>query len=275
MIDKKANLSVKKQCILLRIARSTAYHRPKPVSDEDLQLMKEIDAIHMELPYYGSRRIAWLLRQKGYQVGRGHVSKLMRHMGICAIYCKKKLSKPCPDHKKYPYLLKNLEINGSNQVWATDITYIPMSRGFAYLIVVIDWHSRKALSWRLSNTMDVSFCVEALEEAIRTYGTPEIFNTDQGSQFTSNEFTGVLEENGIKISMDGRGRWLDNVFIERLWRSLKYEEVYLKAYESMPEAKMGIGNYLMHYNSRRPHQALKMNTPDQVYFDGLNLPLAA
>lgn len=275
MIDKKANLSVKKQCKLLSLARSTAYHRPKPVSEEDLQLMKEIDAIHMELPYYGSRRIAWVLRQKGYDVGRGHVSKLMRLMGICAIYCKKKLSKPCPAHKKYPYLLKNLEINLPNQVWATDITYIPMSRGFAYLIVVIDWHSRKALSWRLSNTMDASFCVDALEEAIMKFGTPEIFNTDQGSQFTSDEFTGVLEKNGIKISMDGRGRWLDNVFIERLWRSLKYEEVYLKAYESMSDAKKGIGGYLTHYNSRRPHQALEMKTPDQAYFEGFELRIAA
>lgn len=275
MIDKKADLSVKKQCKLLNIARSTAYHTPKPLSDEDLRLMKEIDAIHMELPYYGSRRIAWVLRQKGYEVGRGHVSKLMKRMGICAIYCKKKLSKPCAAHKKYPYLLKNLEINRSNQVWATDITYIPMSRGFAYLIVIIDWHSRKALSWRLSNTMDVSFCVDALEEAIKTYGTPEIFNTDQGSQFTSNEFTGILEKNGIKISMDGRGRWLDNVFIERLWRSLKYEEVYLKAYESMSDAKKGIGDYLTHYNSRRPHQALEMKTPDQAYFEGFGISIAA
>lgn len=275
MIDKKADLSVKKQCKLLNIARSTAYHTPKPLSDEDLRLMKEIDAIHMELPYYGSRRIAWVLRQKGYEVGRGHVSKLMKRMGICAIYCKKKLSKPCAAHKKYPYLLKNLEINRSNQVWATDITYIPMSKGFAYLIVIIDWHSRKALSWRLSNTMDVSFCVDALEEAIKTYGTPEIFNTDQGSQFTSNEFTGILEKNGIKISMDGRGRWLDNVFIERLWRSLKYEEVYLKAYESMSDAKKGIGDYLTHYNSRRPHQALEMKTPDQAYFEGFGISIAA
>jgi len=275
MIDKKADLSVKSQCRVLGIPRSTAYHKPKPCPDEDLRLMKEIDAIHIKLPYYGSRRIAYELSQKEYQVGRGHVSKLMKRMGISAIYCKPNLSKPCPAHKKYPYLLRDLEINRSNQVWATDITYIPMPKGFAYLIVVMDWYSRKALSWRLSNTMDVSFCIDALEEAIMKFGTPEIFNTDQGAQFTSNEFTGVLEKTGIKISMDGRGRWIDNVFIERLWRSLKYEEVYLKAYGSMSEARHGIGDYLRFYNTKRPHQSFKNNTPDKTYFEGLEIPIAA
>lgn len=275
MIDKKADLSVKSQCRVLEIPRSTAYHKPKPVSDEDLRLMKEIEAIHAELPYYGSRRIAYELCQKGYEIGRGHVSKLMNLMSISVIYCKPNLSKPCPAHKKYPYLLRDLEINRPNQVWSTDITYIPMPKGFAYLIVVMDWYSRKALSWRLSNTMDVSFCIDALEEAIMKFGTPEIFNTDQGAQFTSNEFTGVLEKNYIKISMDGRGRWIDNVFIERLWRSLKYEEVYLKAYDHMSDAKHGIGDYLGFYNTKRPHQSFKNNTPDRTYFEGLEISIAA
>ena len=275
MIDKKADLSVKNQCRVLGIPRSTAYHKPKPISDEDLRLMKEIDSIHVKLPYYGSRRIAYELCQKGFQIGRGHVSKLMKRMGISAIYCKPNLSKSCPAHKKYPYLLRDLEINRSNQVWATDITYIPMPKGFAYLIVVMDWYSRKTLSWRLSNIMDASFCIDALEEAIMKFGTPEIFNTDQGAQFTSNEFTGVLKKNNIKISMDGRGRWIDNVFIERLWRSLKYEEVYLKAYDHMSDAKHGIGDYLGFYNTKRPHQSFKNNTPDKIYFEGLKIPIAA
>jgi len=246
MIDRESALPVTRQCTILDICRSSLYYRPV-ASERDRDLMRLIDEIHLDCPFYGSRKIRDELRVKGHTIGRDHVSTLMRKMGIRPLYQKRRLSKPHPAHKVYPYLLRGLDIDRSNQVWAADICYLPMARGFSYLVAVMDWSSRKVLSWRLSNTLDASFCIEALEEAIRTYGAPDIFNTDQGSQFTSEEFTNVLLENGIRVSMDGRGRWRDNVFIERLWRSVKYEEVYLKAYESMTEARRGLAAYFIFY----------------------------
>jgi len=242
------------------------YYKPKPISFKDLELMRLIDEIHLRLPFYGSRRIRDELNGSGHEVGRGHVSTLMRKMGIEALYRKPRLSEPHPGHKVYPYLLRGMEITIANQAWSTDITYIPMARGFCYLIVIMDWASRRVLSWRLSNTMDTSFCTEALEEAIIRFGKPDIFNTDQGSQFTSEAFTGILKANNIQISMDGKGRWRDNIFIERLWRSVKYEEVYLKAYGSLVEARQEIRNYFEFYNYRRRHQSLDKKTPDMVYW---------
>ena len=259
-------LPIKRQCVLLDVPRSTFYHVPQPVSTEELELMRLIDRCHMELPFYGSRRIKGWLEDEGYIVNRKRIQRLMRTMGITAIYPKKKLSEPNRAHETYPYLLRNLKIDRTNQVWAADITYLPMARGFVYLVAIMDWHSRKVLSWRLSNSMDSSFCVDALNEAIERYGKPEIFNTDQGSQFTSEDFTGVLKANGISISMDGRGRWMDNVFIERLWRSVKYEEVYLKAYEGMLDARRALHRYFEFYNERRRHQSLDNQTPDTVYY---------
>lgn len=229
--------------------------------------MRELDVIHMKYPFYGSRRICDELNDRGYPVCRKKVQRLMRKMGIIALYPKRKTSQPGKGHKIYPYLLKNLSIDRPNQVWATDLTYIPMAKGFLYLVAIMDWHSRKVLSYRLSNTMDVSFCLEALEEALEHHGKPDIFNTDQGAQFTSEAFTGLLKEHEIKISMDGKGRWVDNVFIERLWRSVKYEEVYLKAYETSREAESEIGIYFDFYNADRRHQSLNKLTPDDVYFD--------
>jgi len=228
--------------------------------------MRLIDRCHLEHPYYGSRRIRDWLEDEGYRVNRKRIQRLMRTMGLVALYPKRNLSLANQAHKVYPYLLRGLTIDRPNQVWATDITYIPMARGFVYLVAIMDWHSRRVLSWRVSNTLDTSFCIEALEQAIEDYGAPEIFNTDQGSQFTSEEFTGVLKRHGIQISMDGKGRWVDNVFVERLWRSVKYEEVYLKAYESIGDARESLGRYFTFYNSKRRHQSLDRQTPDSVYY---------
>lgn len=266
MIDRSSPLPVTRQCQLLSLNRSTAYYQPKSdVSDEDLILMRRIDEMHMKRPFYGSRRLRDWLQAEGHEINRKRVQRLMRQMGIAALYPKKNTSKPGKGHKIYPYLLKGLEINRANQVYCSDITYIPMAKGFVYLVAIMDWCSRKVLSWRISNTMDSDFCVDALEEAMERYGAPEIFNTDQGAQFTSEAFTSVLKAANVKISMDGKGRWIDNVFIERLWRSVKYEEVYLKAYGSVAEARSGIGDYLRFYNTERKHQGIA-KTPDQAYF---------
>jgi putative transposase len=269
MIDKTHLLPVKTQAELLDLSRGSVYYEPVPTSDSDLALMAAMDEIHMQLPFYGIRRIRGELLARGFHVGRGHVATLMRKMGIEALYPKRRLSKPHPGHKVYPYLLRGLEITRAGQVWATDITYLPMARGFCYLVAVMDWASRRVLSWRLSNTLDASFCIDALEEALARYDAPEIFNSDQGSQFTSGGFTGLLTSHGVRISMDGRGRWLDNVFIERLWRSVKYEEVYLKGYESIPEARRELTAYFDFYNKRRRHQGLEDRTPDEVYWSTL------
>ena len=275
MIDKGHELALTRQCQILELSRSSQYYQPVPVSARDLLLMRRIDELHMRYPFYGSRRLTGELRGEGHEVGRRHVRTLMEKMGIEALYCKPRLSDPAPGHKIWPYLLRNLAINRPNQVWASDITYIPLARGFAYLVAIIDWHSRKVLAWRLSNCMDSSFCLEALEEALMRHGTPEIFNTDQGSQFTSKDFTDKLLEHGILISMDGKGRWIDNVFIERVWRSLKYEDVYLKAYASIPQARQEIGKYFDFYNRKRRHQSLQDQTPDVVYHGQQTERLAA
>lgn len=267
MIDRHHDLSIVRQCGLLELSRSTAYYRPRPVSEENLALMRRMDALHMDWPFFGSRGLMKLLRQEGHNVGRERIRRLMRLMGIQAIYRRRNTSKPHRSHPVYPYLLKNLVIDRANQVWAADITYIPMSRGFVYLVAVMDWASCRVLSWRLSNTLTADFCVEALQEAIHRYGKPEIFNTDQGSQFTSLEFTGLLKQNNIAISMDGQGRWRDNVFVERLWRSVKYEEVYLRAYNGVTEARQGLERYFLFYNGRRPHTALDNKTPEEFYLE--------
>lgn len=269
MIDPEHKLPLSRQSIIVAISRSSLYYKAVPISERDLELMRLIDEIHLKYPFMGSRSIRDQLREKGYQVGRQHISTLMKKMGIAALYRKPRLSKAHPDHKVYPYLLRGLKITGANQVWTADITYIPMARGFCYLVVIMDWASRKVLAWRLSNTLDALFCTEALEEAIRKFGTPDIFNTDQGSQFTSDVFLGILESHGIDISMDGRGRWIDNVFIERLWRSVKYEDIYLKAYGSIAEARRGLREYFEFYNCRRRHQSLDRRTPDDVYWSTL------
>ena len=251
------------------------YYLPAPVSATDLGIMRRMDELHLEYPFAGSRMLRDLLRQEGITIGRCHVATLMKRMAIEAIYRRPNTSKPTPGHKIYPYLLRKLPITRPNQVWATDISYIPMARGFVYLVAIVDWFSRKVLSHRVSITMEADFCVEALEEAIARYGRPEIFNTDQGSQFTSMAFTGVLLRENIAISMDGRGAWRDNVVVERLWRSVKYEEVYLKAYGAVSEARVGIGRYLRFYNEKRPHSSLAARTPDQTYFDNLPTTMAA
>ena len=266
MVDRKDPLPVTRQCALLDLPRSTFYHVPETVSDEELELMALIDRCHLKYPFYGSRRIRDWLEDQGHRVNRKRVRRLMRTMDLRAQYPKRNLSLADQAHKVYPYLLRGLVIDRPNQVWATDVTYIPMARGFVYLVAIMDWHSRKVLSWRVSNTLDASFCVEALEEAIETHGVPEIFNTDQGSQFTGEEFTGVLKRHGIRISMDGKGRWLDNVFVERLWRSVKYEEVYLKGYDGIAAARASLGRYFAFYNTERRHQSLDRRTPDSVYY---------
>lgn len=266
MIDRQHALPVTKQSKLLGLSRSSVYYERKPMTEQDVQIMRANDQIYMDTPEYGSRKIRVALKTKGYNVGRQHVRRLMRLMGIEALYQKPRLSIANKEHTIYPYLLRNLDITRANQVWCSDITYIPTPKGFCYLVAVMDWASRRVLSWRLSNTMDSTFCCEALEEAIQRYGRPEIFNTDQGSQFTSTDFTDVLKEHGIRISMDGKGRWMDNVFIERLWRSLKYEEVHSKAHGTMIELRQGIANYMEKYNYRRHHQALDYKTPDEVYW---------
>jgi putative transposase len=266
MIDKADPLPITRQCEILDVTRSTFYYKPVPLSQAEIELMRQIDEIHMLYPFYGSRNIRNELWSRGYHVGRDKVRRLMRRMGIEALYVKPKLSRINPIHAKYPYLLRELQISRSNQVWCTDITYLPMARGFCYLVAIMDWHSRMVLAWRLSNTLDSSFCVEALEEAIANYGCPEIFNTDQGSQFTADVFIDTLKSNNIAISMDGKGRWMDNVFIERLWKSVKYEDVYLKAYPSMTEARRGLSDYFKFYNEKRWHQNFDRKTPSMVYF---------
>ncbi len=275
MIDKDNRLPITRQCQLLKLNRSSVYYQRTPVSEEDLALMRRLDEMHLKRPFYGSRRLRDWLQDEGYGVCRKRVRRLMQLMGIRALYARPRTSMPGKGHKIYPYLLRDLTIDHANQVWATDITYIPMARGFIYLVAIMDWHSRKVLTWRLSNSLDSDFCVEALEEALATYGSPEIFNTDQGAQFTSEAFTDVLKGAGVDISMDGKGRWIDNVFVERLWRSVKYEEVYLKAYETVAEARAGIRSYFNFYNSERRHQSLNRQTPDQVYLDDIQWPAAA
>ncbi len=269
MIDREHKLPLTRQSQILNLSRSSLYYEAVPISARDLELMRLIDEIHLKHPFMGSRSMRDQLQAMGQQVGRGHVRTLMKKMGIAAFYRKPNLSKPHPQHTVYPYLLRGMDITRANQVWAADITYLPMARGFCYLMAIMDWASRKVLAWRLSNTLDASFCTEALEEAIRKYGVPEIFNTDQGSQFTSDAFIGILKSHEIAISMDGKGRWLDNVFIERLWRSVKYEDVYLKAYSSITEARQGLREYFEFYNLRRRHQSLDRRTPDDVYWSTL------
>jgi putative transposase len=253
------------QCRLLKVARSTLYYQPVPAGADDLAVMRRIDELHLEYPFYGSRRMAVVLREDGWTVNRKRVQRLMRVMGLEAIYQKPNTSRSHPDHKVYPYLLRGLIIDRPNQVWCGDITYIPMAKGFVYLVAVMDWFSRRALAWRLSITMETDFCVAALREAMDRHGCPEIFNTDQGVQFTSAAFLDELSNQGVRISMDGKGRFLDNIFIERLWRSLKYEEVYIKAYGSVAEARQGIAAWLGFYNEKRPHQALGYLTPRAVH----------
>ena len=269
MIDRGSDLSVTQQARLLGICRGSVYYCPRPVSDADLKLMARIDRLHHDLPFAGSRMLQSLLKTEGFEVGRLHVSSLMKRMGIEALYRRPNTSKPTPGHKVYPYLLRGLVIDRPNQVWATDITYIPMARGFIYLTAVIDWFTRRVLSWRVSITLEAAFCIEAVEEALARFGRPEIFNTDQGSQFTSLEFTKVLADAGVKISMDGKGSWRDNVVVERFWRTIKYEEVYLHAYTNVPEARAGIGRYIHFFNAGRPHSSLDGRTPDEAYFNQL------
>jgi putative transposase len=267
-------LSVRQQCAMLGIARSGVYRLPRAANDDDLALLRRIDELFTRWPFLGSRRMAAMLRAAGEAINRKRVQRLMRRMGIAALGPKPRTTKPAPGYTIFPYLLRDLTVERANHVWAADITYIPVGRGFLYLVAVMDWSSRAVLAWRLSNTMDVSFCVAALEEALARFGTPEIFNTDQGSQFTSAAFTGTLTAAGIRISMDGRGRWMDNVFIERLWRSLKHEDVYLKGYVDGRDARAGIAEWILFYNNFRPHQALASRTPMAVWRDGVTSALA-
>lgn len=276
-LDRQHELPIIRQCSVLNISRSSAYREPAGESADDIDLMRKLDELHLRQPFKGSRRLRDdLWDDDGLRVNRKRVQRLMRLMGIRALHPGAKTTRPNPQHKIYPYLLRDLEIDHANQVWCTDLTYIPMRKGFLYLVAIMDWHSRKVLAWRLSNSLDAAPCVEALEEALASYGAPEVFNSDQGCQFTSEDFTDTLKNHGIKISMDGKGRWIDNVFIERLWRSLKYEEVYLKAYDSVAQARQGIGDWLMFYNQERRHASLGRMTPDQVYYDlPSGLPIAA
>jgi putative transposase len=273
MIDRGHDLPLSRQAVLLRLSRSSLYYAPQPVPEAALAIMRRIDVLHLDYPFAGSRMLRDLLRGEGVEIGREMVRTMMRRMGIEALYRRPNTSKPCPGHKIYPYLLRGLAVERANQVWAMDITYIPMARGFVYLAAVVDWFSRRVLAWRVSITLEVDFCLEAVEEALARHGKPEIFNTDQGSQFTSTDFTGLLLENKIAISMDGRGAWRDNVFVERLWRSVKYEEVYLRAYDTVAEARRLIGRYLNFFNSKRPHSSLGARTPDSVFFG--NAPTVA
>src|SRR6202795_1396498 len=293
MIMREHELSVTKQAKALRISRGSVYYLPRPVSATDLEIMRLLDRLHLDFPFAGSRMLRGLLATEGCKIGRRHVKTLMKRMGIEALYRRPRTTKPEPGHKIYPYLLRGMEIVRPNQVWAMDITYIPMARAFSYLAVVPDWFSRRVLSWlvfpalvldlfsrrvlswRISITMEAAFCVETLEDALARHGKPDIFNTDQGSQFTGAAFTGVLIKNGIAISMDGKGAWRDNVFVERLWRSVKYEEVYLRAYDTASEARASIGRYFDFYNCRRPHSSLDGTTPDHAYFTPLPLRMAA
>lgn len=275
MIDATQQLPISRQAELLAISRSNLYYLPQRTSEADLALMRRIDELHLNFPFAGSRMLRDMLRLEGHRVGREHVRTLMAKMGIHALYRGRNTSAPHPAHPIYPYLLRGLTIDRPNQCWATDITYIPMRRGFVYLVAVVDWATRKVLAHRVSISMSTDFCLEALHEAITRYGPPEIFNIDQGSQFTSVEFTGVLKANDIRISMDGKGRWLDNVFVERLWRSVKYEQVYLHAYESVNDAKQQLANYFAFYNTRRPHSSLGGSTPDMTYFANQPIQQAA
>jgi len=275
MIDRSHDLPVARQAKALNVSRGSVYYMPRPVSEGDLAIMRRIDELHLEYPFMGSRMLRDMLHREGIAVGRRHVATLMKRMGLEAIYRRPNTSKPAPGHKIYPYLLRGLTVDHPNQVWAMDISYIPMARGFVYLAAVVDWFSRRVLAWRLSITMETAFCIEAVEEALTKYGRPDIFNTDQGSQFTNAAFTGVLLNNAIAISMDGKGSWRDNVFVERIWKSVKYEEVYLKAYASVGEARSSIGRYLDFYNRERPHSSLDRRTPDEAYFDYLPQRAAA
>jgi len=268
LVDPSVPPSMRRQCELLGVNRSSLYYEPVEPDGEDLFLMRRMDEIHLMHPFFGSRLLTQILKKEGQAINRKHVQRLMRVMGLESCAPKPSTSRPAPEHVHYPYLLRNLTVCRVNQVWASDITYIPMARGFLYLVAVIDWYSRRVLSWVLSNTLETTFCVEALNEALARFGQPEIFNTDQGAQFTDKTFTGILLDRGVKISMDGRGRCIDNIFVERLWRSLKYEEVYLHPYDSVPEARLGIGRYFEFFNAERPHQALGYQTP-ACFYDGL------
>ena len=273
MIERGHELALTRQAKILKLSRSGLYYRPRPVPPADLAVMRRIDELHLDYPFAGSRMLRDLLRGEGVEIGRQRVARMMKRMGIEALYRRPNTSKPTSGHKIYPYLLRGLAVERPNQVWAMDITYIPMARGFVYLAAVVDWFSRRVLAWRVSITMEVEFCLEAVEEALARHGRPEIFNTDQGSQFTGQDFTGLLSDNAIAIRMDGKGAWRDNVFVERLWRSVKYEEVYLRAYDSVGEARASIGRYLDFYNRKRPHSSLDARTPDHAYFH--NLPQVA
>jgi putative transposase len=275
MIDRSHALPITKQAQVLGISRGSVYYRPRRVLAADLGIMRRMDELHLEFPFAGSRMLRDLLAQEGIAIGRRHVATLMKRMGIEAIYRKPHTSKPALGHKIYPYLLRGMKVDRPNQVWAMDITYVPMARGFVYLAAVVDWFSRRVLAWRVSITLEAAFCVEALEDALARHGRPEVFNTDQGSQFTSHDFTGVLLKAGVAISMDGKGSWRDNVFVERLWRSMKYEEIYLMAYDTVSDARASIGRYLAFYNGRRPHSSLDRQTPDQAYFTRLPQSVAA
>jgi putative transposase len=275
MIDRSHELPLMRQAELLKLSRSSLYYQARAVPPADLAVMRRIDELHLDYPFAGSRMLRDLLRGEGVEIGRGRVTTMMRRMGIEALYRRPNTSKPAPENRVYPYLLRGLTVDRPHQVWAMDITYIPMARGFVYLAAVVDWFSRRVLAWRVSIDMAVDFCLEAVEEAMAWHGKPGIFNTDQGSQFTSSAFTGLLAANGIAISMDGRGAWRDNVFVERLWRSVKYEEVYLKAYDSVGQARASLGCYLDFYNRKRPHSSLQAQTPDCAYFEHLPLLEAA
>lgn len=268
LLDPEHSLSLRRQCELLTVCRAGLYYEPVSPDAEELSLMRHLDELHLERPFFGSRMMTQTLKRQGLPVNRKRVQRLMRLMGLESMAPQPSTSFPSPDHPVYPYLLRGLIIDRINQVWASDITYIPMARGFAYLVAIIDWYSRRVLAWRLSNSMETSFCLEALQEALARFGSPEIFNTDQGAQFTADSFTGALRARGIKVSMDGKGRFVDNIFVERLWRSLKYEAVYLNPYDSVADARAGIGQYLTFFNDERPHQALGYQTPSSFY-DGL------
>ena len=275
MIDRTHGLPVARQAKVLNLSRGSVYYKPRPMSAATLAIMRRIDELHLNYPFAGSRMLRDFLNREGVGIGRQRVASLMKRMGVEALYRRPNTSKPAPGHKIYPYLLRGVKVEKPDQVWATDITYIPMARGFVYLVAVIDWHTRRVLSHRVSITMEADFCIEALEEAMAKYGKPEIFNTDQGSQFTSEAFTRVLIDNAIAISMDGKGAWRDNVFVERLWKSVKYEEVYLRAYDSVADARASLQKYLSFYNQRRPHSSLDRKTPDEAYFDRLPQRAAA
>lgn len=275
MIKGQQRISVSRQCQLLAVPRSSVYTRPRGVPAADVELMRQIDALYLQWPFYGSRRLCDELRQRGERINRKRVRRLMRRMGLRAVYPKPRTSLPGQGHKIYPYLLKGLPIQRPNQVWASDICYVPMAKGFMYLTVIMDWYSRRVLAWRVSNTLDTELCLLALEKALADYGTPEIFNTDQGAQYTSAAFTAVLRGQNIQISMDGKGRWVDNVVVERLWRSVKYEDIYLRAYETPAALRTGLTHYFQFYNSQRRHQTLNRQTPDAVYFADPNMRQAA